>query len=134
MTGSAPSLRPLLASILPEFFRSSYYTNISTLFNTEKRATMMKPWGSHSGRDNTSPGDESGNADSRRPMSSSMESLKESSAEMGMGEILITKEYYIEATQRPLRPGTSWPGVRPMTPSSKFAPRAFVTCAKTQGA
>lgn len=81
----------------------------------------MQPGGPHS-----MPGTPGG----CRPQSSSVQSLKGAGAGMGMGAIVITKEYHIEAIQRPQRPGTSWPGNRPMTPSNRFAPRAIVTCAK----
>lgn len=123
ITGSVPSLRPLLATILPNLFRSSYYTNISTLFASEKRATMMRPDG---------PPYTSGPPGGCRPESSSMDSLKGAGADIGMGAIVITKEYYIEASQRPQRPASSWPSGRPMTPSAKFAPRAIVTCKKAE--
>lgn len=121
MTGSVPSLRPLLATILPNLFRSSYYTNISTLFASEKRATMMRPGG---------PPPSPGSPAYCRSESSSVVSPKDSGANIGMGAIVITKEYYIEASQRNHRPGTSWPSVRSMTPSTRFAPRAIVTCGK----
>lgn len=120
MTGCVPSLRPLLATVLPRFFRLPYYSRFSTLFSG-KRGTMMAPVSSPRPHHMQS-------ADSWRPESSSAESTKG----LGVGTITITKEYHIEASHRQQRPGSIWPGTRPMTPSARFAPRAIVTCEKSR--
>lgn len=104
-----PSLRPLLATILPEFLREH---NFSFLFASEnKRATAMS-----TGNYKLSDGD-----DSWRSLSKGT----------GVGTITITKEYQIEELRKERRSVRASHTVStPLTPG--FGPRAIVTCERVK--
>lgn len=102
-----PSLRPLLATILPGFFKEH---NFTTLFASEKRITMF----SESHKLTDADGSWAGSANRGT----------------GIGTIMITKEYQIEEAHKEPRPRAS---LAPFTPlSQRFGPRAIVTCERVK--
>lgn len=116
IAGSVPSLRPLLATILPDFLRGH---NMTSFFNAGAGSEHHKR--GTSGTYKLSDVDET------------WKSSNTSTSGTGLGTITITKEYQIEQQPKPentTRHGRSQVYTSPLTPG--FAPRAIVTCERVK--